>query len=187
MHSGVRFCMTAAVLATFGLGIAETTSSVPRRLSVEHVYSIEKGHAILPGYDDVRHTSRPKELARISPEEFAPPAKPYRGTLLMDSPKAKTLPFEMPERATTISLLASATASENIFPRLRITLTADDEITTRSSIIFEDFVQSLTLTKAMGVIPPDFRSRECILEFEVLNPTPLFEYRILQIDYVSIY
>lgn len=92
------------------------------------VYKIRDGEVVFPEWDADVASARP-ELARVSIEQFEPPAFLFRERLILTTGTVRTAPLTIPAGASELVLNLRAIPQEDIFPRVQVLLrpvAADD-------------------------------------------------------------
>lgn len=136
------------------------------------VYEINDGRVVFPDWDS-RNTTGPVSLVELGVGDF-PGAVVYAERLLLTEKPAKSKSLKIPDAATTFTVTARSRQAGDIFPRIRITLLADDG---PKHELFNCYWQSVPLETYEWPVPAAFRGNTATILFEILNPGIVEEQR----------
>ena len=177
-----RLARILGVLAAAALAACAATAGAQPGGAAQPPFEMRGGRVHFSGWDDGDATA-PAELLSIPAADFEKPAYVYRERVIFESGSVKTKSFRVPDRATTISVIARGLPESDIFPRLRVVIAADG---VGSHTVCEGYLQSLSLARLSGAIPPEFRGREARVSVEMLNPSALNDHRAVWLARVVI-
>lgn len=148
-------------------------------------YEVREGRVFIAGWDDAVETTD-AEILRLQPEQFAD-AGIYRKRLIVSNRDAWSSAILVAPNATDIIVVARSEAVENQFPRLRVTLTPeDDPATTQPVVLSEFYVATLTLQEFRCPVPDSVKGKRMRVRLEPRNWTDAFEGRLARVAYVSL-
>jgi len=153
------------------------------------VFRVEHGEVVLVGYDgaegygagDTGDTSgRTKAKVLLAAQDFLE-AKVYRAQVLLPEGEVASREFQVPEDATTITLVAAARAAVEVFPRVRVSLVGE-----RSYVLYDGYWQTRVLERGKWAVPRSMRGQTARIRIEVLNPSIAEEERMFYLQRVTV-
>ncbi len=178
----------AALNALYFLAAVFWTVGSSREAVANSPYNLSNGHVIIPDWDyaATQRQETAKPLLELDPRSFITTATFHRNRIPLKSGVLRSLPFKVPEDATTVSILARAQDAEDVFPRIQVRLIPGDA-GMPPLVVFEGHIASRSMHKVDVPLPVDAAGHGYAAEIEILNPRMTFDHRVLYFGSISFY
>lgn len=117
------------------------------------LYQVADGKVMIPEFDDGRTSPTPR--LRLLPTDFENAAKVYRGRVIVGTKPVATKAFTVPTEAKECVIRARAPQLLDVFPRIRVSLEAEDSQST--VVLCEALVNHVTLQDIRCPMPVEAR------------------------------